>query len=58
MTDAIWKTNTIRNLIQPHRADLVTALRAELIRISEAPRGREIAEDTAEAAQDVLAAQV
>ena len=54
-SDAIWKTNTIRSLIRPLRADLVQGLRVELLRISEAPSGSEIAEDTAEAARDVLA---
>jgi hypothetical protein len=57
-TDAIWKTNTIRSLIRPQRADLIPALHAELLRIAEAPSGSEIAEETAEAAQDVLAVQV
>jgi len=38
--------------------DLVPALRAELVRIAEAPSVGEISEDTAEAAQEVLAGPV
>jgi len=53
--DAIWKTNTIRDLVEPQLPNLVERLRGALVRIAEAPSTSEVAEGTAEAAQEILA---